>query len=242
MPKHEVTFLPSLTKLFDPTAELIGLELKTFLGEKINSWKDEKRKDNIVGHIQKIHEREEREKIEINNGNIRQLEEFQEWAEAAQNIDPDDILGNMWQEILISIVKNEESAGFLIEKLKNISKEEALLLIKVNSGNNFKASTDKELYLLKKLYSQELVTKVYIKLILLVFAAVLFLLISLSFFEGYYIFMQKTDFLYQGISFAYGFIVFTFAYIFIKTNIKTGFSTWSLSWVGRELVKSIPKR
>ena len=241
MPKHEVTFLPSLTKLLDPTVKLMGLELKTFFEEKINSWKDEKRKDNIVGHIQKIHEREEREKIEINNGNIRQLEEFQEWAEAAQNIDPDDILGNMWQEILISIVKNEESAGFLIEKLKNISKEEALLLIKVNSRNNFNASTDKELYLLKKLYSQELVTKVYIKLVLSVFTTVLPLLILLSFFDNYldnYSSVYNKTVLYLGIFF----IAFTFAYTFIKTNIKTGFSTWSLSWVGRELVKSIPKR
>jgi hypothetical protein len=239
----KITFTPTLTSIIEPTAKLLGSELKNFIEEKINTWKKIKREENIIKHIERA--REIKEDIQVDTESIQQLDQFQEWAKYAQDIDyDDDILGKMWQDLLISIIENKNSPDYLIKKLKSLSKEEALLLIKTNSYDNFSAKTEKEQFLLKKLYLNELVVKVYNKI---AFQVTVFTSIMLLLFNGIlgyqnYFKINIAQFSLNGMILIYIIILFIFGYKFIKNTKIKGFATYELSWIGKELIKSIPKK
>ncbi len=239
----EITFTPFITKLITPSAELIGNELKVYLKNKIDTWKEKKRNNNIIGHIQKAQSQIpiDAHSIKIDENNIPQIELFQEWIDYAQDINPDDeLLGQMWQKILVSIAKGDKSLKLLINKLKNLSTDEALLIIKLQNKIKLKTNSDKELFLLSSLNDKGFVLKSYKHLIYNIIIFVIFLITFSIIFAYYETKMNTVDNPTLLISAIVGIVIFSsfFTLVFEKFNFS---ATWSLTWLGKEIIKYLPK-
>jgi hypothetical protein len=137
-----VTLTPTLTSLvkdvLSPSAELIGVELKSYLKQKIDDVKERSQNKNLSAHISAV-QVSLPEQISRNVTYDEQLYLFSDWVDGAQDISEDEpILSDMWQEILRDIVNGKRVTKRLIETMKQIDYRMAKLLL--TFGDNKKVT------------------------------------------------------------------------------------------------------
>lgn len=151
----EVSITPSLTSLIKPTADYLGAELKNLVKGQVEHAKESKRQENLKCHVegvqQKIANDQEFEP------NIQQLDFFEAWVDGVTEIDPKNKeLSDIWQNLLISMGKTEESSDIILSKLKCLSPHDAKTLLKLAGAASL---TEEDIYRLKTLEELELVQR-----------------------------------------------------------------------------------
>ncbi|MFN3243690.1 MAG: hypothetical protein ACE37K_19445 [Planctomycetota bacterium] len=126
-----VTLLPALSKLLNPSAELLGAELRASIQEKLADWKERARARNLAGNIRMASERLKREDSSGKAGSVEGATAFEEWCECASEVDPESELGRVWQEILVDIALGRTWARHHVDVLKRLSAFEAESLIRL---------------------------------------------------------------------------------------------------------------
>ena len=240
----EVSLTPFLTNIFKPSAELVGQELKNYLQEKFDTWKEKRRAQNISDHIQKVQEKislESDESIQQPSNSINQLDLFTEWADGAQNVGADEgVLAKLWQQLLMEIANGNSPDKVLIEKLKGISPEEASLLLKLHEKRSIMPRSEKELHYLESLEQKSLVASINIipitVLILGAWCSIMFFAASFKDTFGEYGLIQSLN---NFELWFFGFPLIMSVMVGYQMLRKKRMYKWRLSWMGQELVKGI---
>lgn len=247
----EISFTPFFTNLLKPTAEMAGLEIKDFFKEKIDTWKEKRRNENIAGHVKKVQEQLERDASEKSNASnsIKQLELFAEWADGAQEIDANEgIIAELWQKLLVEIANGNFPNKDLIDKLKNITPEEAKILLKTGENKTPFCLNEKDLHYLESLESLGLVkSSNIIPFTFFIFFIWSFLIFVLDLFLRIFSVnnsILKTD-SYNGLlidNSSYQLLLLSFPILaiiigFYQIYKKKKLHMWRLTWAGIELVK-----
>lgn len=156
--------------------------------------------ENISGHVKKV--QEELEKTKSNRAHstnsIKQLELFTEWADGAQEVDPNEgVISELWQKLLIEIANGNSPDKDLIEKLKTINFEEAKLLLKIGKKGAIISRSEKDLHYLESLESNGLVKPINIIpitiLVLGVWSFLMFMAVSFTEIFGDYGLVRKSS-------------------------------------------------
>jgi hypothetical protein len=257
----EISVTPFLTKLLTPSADLIGGELRDYLKEKIDTWKEKKRGENIVGHVSKVQSRVENKdtSIHIEQENIAQLDLFSDWVEGAQDIEPESgDIADLWQELLLSIAKGDAKNKILIEKLKQVNAEEAAILLRINRSEykRYRPQDEKDFYHLQQLENAGLVTRSYAGIIRMAGFLIAMLLLGWSMvsyiYAGYSSRFLPDSPLDGNLSiFVPGTIGVLVCYAVMLMNMRfKGLpllnrlrwpGVWYLSWIGEQLTKFATK-
>ncbi len=147
------------SKLFEPSAELVGAELKHYLEDKLDSWKQKRRVENIEFHIQESQKQAmESGDIQPSLSSIRQFDLFVDWTEGAQDVGPEDReLSILWQKILNDIACGELQNKESLTILKSLTPIEASQLIKLKKKDRWFVRDWQELYYLERLEKKGLV-------------------------------------------------------------------------------------
>ncbi len=244
-----------LDKLLEPTFELIGQELRDYLKEKIDDWKARKRAKNLSEHLRKVKDEISSESHEGSNSDstVRQAELFEEWTEGAQEVSPDDkILAEIWQKLLLEIMRGKKIDKIVIEKLKSLSSFEAEILLKFKTRHYLKKVTDKEIHYLTELGKKNLVKRRTNRMFLvssLLSILATFLVICkgiIYYFTGYKLLeVREFDFFdfYTG---SFDLLLLSVAgisvYVAIFSIMLFGFRRWGITWIGREILLFSPQK
>ena len=241
----EITLTPFLTNIINPSAKLLGIELKNSLKKYIDTSREEKRNKNIEEHIKKAKSKIE-DNTKLDENNLSQLELLHEWIDGAQDVNPEDnTISEIWQELLVSIAKGNSTSKLLIEKLKSISPEEAIMLIKAKQQDGLEVNSDKEIFLLERLQKLSFI-KVSYKNTFYTWFKNFVLLSILSVFISFGLTVIRFPYSIDSLS------VFAIISFFIVINISTTNNNiflnrkftgrWYLTWLGEELIKYVPKK
>jgi len=156
----EISYTPSLTSFLKPTADYLGLTLRDYVKEKVETLKAKKRKENVQEHMENVGvilgEPLSYDEEGINS--IKQLDLFDEWLDGAQDINPEDeTLAKLWQGLLLEIVEGNSKNRLLISTLKQLESHEAELLLKFKNRRVFHPKGSESRFILKKLKRLDLV-------------------------------------------------------------------------------------
>ena len=250
-------------KLFEPTLKLLGQEIRDFIKGKLDNWKEKKKSENIQGHVQKALSSPDAvliaENREKNTAQLADAIKLEEWMKGAENVDPNEpILGKMWQEMLKNVLKGDGPEEYLLKKMRDLSPKEAhlLLLLEKKYTRGLKSypgmhslfdmiipekdvlgKINKDRLYLDMLKDKGLVEKKYLKDILYPTALTIMLVAA---FEVAFstLNLKETLLTMPGTKLPMLLIMyplfFTFSFIFF------GFGRYSLTEIGRELVRYAP--
>jgi hypothetical protein len=250
-------------KLFEPTLKLLGKEIRDFIKGKLDNWKEKKKSENIQGHVQKalnspgaklITERREKNRVQLADA-IK----LEEWMKGAENVSPNEpILGKMWQEILKNVLKGDGPEEYLLKKMQILSPREAhlLLLLEKKGARGLRdypgfhslidlmipekdilGKLNKDRLYLDMLKDKGLVEKKYLKDVLYPTVATIMTVMFIEF--AFNIFNIK-----EQLSTMPGtelpILLIMYPLIFIFSFFFFGFGRYSLTEIGRELVRYAP--
>ncbi|GEA11139.1 hypothetical protein [Alteromonas sp. KUL49] len=157
--KESTNWLVGFDKLFTPTFQYLGEELRDSVKAKLEEYKDKKKRENTSLHLAAVIDREPEGKVE----SIEQLELFTEWLEGAENIsDTQKELSAIWRGILKDIKNGVSIDPVIIERTKLITPHEAEVLLyfkysKMLKRWEFLAKTGRESYYLRQLEKKDIV-------------------------------------------------------------------------------------
>lgn len=231
----EISVMPVLTNLLKPTAEMLGQELKGYVKEKIDSWKDKKREENVAEHVRQVHERIINEKPDLSNSkeSIRQFELFEEWVEGAQEVDPsEETLARMWQELLYKIAQGKNFDVLLIEKLKLIDTDQAAVLLGMYNKPPRFIKNKKDRYLLHSLEKLGLVERTHLRTGVFALLGAWPVAVMAAVLAPEFMNIIRMESLIL-INFLFFFLAVLAPFVIILS--KNGFAQWRLSWIGSEL-------
>lgn len=159
----EVSLTPVITSLFKPSADMLGIELKDYLKEKIGTWKKKKYTYNLAQHIKRANEKiKEKHGYSVDSSNFEQLELFDQWILGAQEVDPHEkLLANIWQELLVEIAAGRKINKILLEKLKKVSPGEAEILLEIHQNDSIRAKSKEQKFLLSSLMNNGVIEKTF---------------------------------------------------------------------------------
>jgi len=119
--------------LLGPAATALG----KYFGRRTEAWieqREQRQKQNVAGHLEHI---KTIEHIAVpNEPTERQADKLDEWAEFAQNIDPekDTELAALWQALLSEIIRDDPDADDLIGTLRQLNAADAQALLDMSQG------------------------------------------------------------------------------------------------------------
>lgn len=180
-PKN-ISITPALTSLLKPTADMLGTELRDFIQNKIKDLKTKKKAENLREHLRVASEKLS-EVSTPENINIQQFDLLEDWAESAQNVDPEaKDLASMWQDLLCSLSTKQPNVRLMMEKLKQLDPEDAIVLMKLKNGSSQRLNLE-ERYRIAKLTNLDLVEKneIFIQLLTIASIGIFILIMILSF-------------------------------------------------------------
>ena len=252
-----------LDKLFEPTLELLGKEIRDFIKGKLDNWKEKKKSENIQGHVQKALSSPDAvlisESRERNSAQLADAIKLEEWMKGAENVDPNEpILGKMWQEMLKNVLKGNGPEEYLLKKMRDLSPKEAHLLLilekKYTRGlksypgihslfdmmipeKDVLGKINKDRLYLDMLKDKGLVEKKYLKDILYPTVATI---MSVSAIEVAFNTLNIKESLSTMPGTKIPVLLIMYPLIFIFSFIFFGFGRYSLTEIGRELVRYAP--
>lgn len=233
---HGISLTPALTALFKPTFDLVGLEIRDYVKETIDGWKEKRRRKNLETHISAVNEELKGEKpFNGNEPSINQLTVFEEWVEGIQEIDPaDEELSSIWRNLLIRAAKGEHITEEILRVVKLLSPKEAQFLIELEKhvpvfplGSSIVKSKDR--YLANQLLSKGLAEKDY--------AFPVFFIVTLVV-SGVVAFSIIGD-TWNGINIQLIFSAFAIIVVAMGFTLRSGIARWRLSWLGQELLRMV---
>lgn len=189
---NEISLTPSLTALLKPSAEYLGTTLRDQIKAKIEPILEKKRDENIRSHVQSAEKKIGMSFFEVESDNSNaNLRDFNKWIEGAQDIDPDNkILAELWQGILIDIVKGKKDNRLLIKTLNQLETNEAEFLLKFKKGvvrKKRNTQTDYMIEKLKRLNLVELSFKDIVNIREIITLAILLLLIAAEIYSSFFV-------------------------------------------------------
>jgi len=124
--------LTSLAKdVLQPSAQLIGQEIKGRLKATIEERKAAKRAENLKRHLDWAARAGLPEGTRVVESDLLQLELFAEWMEGAQDVDESDAeLCSIWRQLLLRIVAGESTQRELLDKIRLLDGEAASYLLR----------------------------------------------------------------------------------------------------------------
>lgn len=153
-PATKALLFPAVNAVFQPTAEVLGGELKGWVENKII----EKKKARIKKHTEEAKSRSESVgKAELKSE--RQISNFEIWVENAGDVDPEDPIATAWQSILIDITKDDPETEIILDSLKSLNRAEAAYFVEFVSNNTRRLHPDKNKYYLERLRGKGLINK-----------------------------------------------------------------------------------
>lgn len=234
-----ISLTPALTNFFKPTLDLLGVELRDYVKERIESWKERKRRENLESHVTAVNEELAGDNPFDESGpTVYQLSLFEEWAENVRDIDPNDHeLSAMWRNLLIRAAKGEHISEEVRRALQSLSPQEALFIVQLerrvpvfplHSG----LVNDKDRYLANQLLGKGLVEKDYAYPVFFLVSFILAGMVALTIlgdtWDG-----VGMKFIAAGTAIVVAMLGFT---------MRSGLARWRLSWLGRELVRLVSKQ
>ena len=171
-PQGKALLFPAINALFQPTAELLGEELRDRVKQKI----DEKRRERVEVHAECVRETLADRKRELNTR--EQLELFDSWADGAGDIDPDDEIAAVWQAILADIATNKSNTRVLLDTLRSLNIDEAAFFVSfVKRGvMPFGKISDRDEHYLKALQAKGVVRRDSLAVPVILLATIVFVL------------------------------------------------------------------
>lgn len=231
-----ISLTPALTGLFKPTLDLLGIELRDYVKERIDSWKEKKRHENLDAHVKAVNEELAADNPFQESGpTVYQLSLFEDWAENVRDVDPQDQeLSAMWRRLLIRAAKGEHIAEEVRRALKSLSPREAEFIaylenrvpvFPLHSG----LVDEKNRYLANQLLGKGLVDKDYaysvFSLVVLIVSGIFAVSIIGDRWGG-----LKTTVIVAAMALVIAMLGFT---------MRSGLARWRLSWLGRELIRLV---
>lgn len=124
--------ITSLAKdVLQPSAQLIGQELKGRLKATIDERKANKRAENLKRHLDWAARTGLPEGTRAVESDLLQLELFTDWMEGAQDVDESDAeLCSIWRRLLLNIVTGESTQRELLNKVRQLDGDAARLLLR----------------------------------------------------------------------------------------------------------------
>lgn len=240
----ELSLTPTLTALLRPTADYLGTEIKNRVSEKIEEVRERRRAANLLTHIGTVSAKTGLD-AEVIAGS-RQLDLFQEWMEGAQDIPPQDkVLSEMWEGLLVKILKGIDFESKLLYALSALSESDAALLLKFSRSSKYRPKDEKERYQLRQPQFEPLVETSRILHILdatLIFVGFCYMMIFL-YFES----VSLKDISDASVSVAYG-VLYRFIpqfLLLLGSGATLAFlyrrllPTHRLTWFGAELLNHV---
>jgi hypothetical protein len=133
-PIKQISLSPALTALakdiFGPSAKLLGTELKSYLKEKFDAKREERRRHNVARHLEEVEK--------VVKPSVRPREEvtysqehlFLEWVEGAQDVSDDEPeLARLWRSLLGDIATSGDIHTEQIALLKQMDSAMAKQLV-----------------------------------------------------------------------------------------------------------------
>lgn len=182
-----ISITPALTSLIKPTTDMLGEELRDYIREKISGYKEKKKTENLSKHLlvagQKVSAKSTDQNI-----NISEFELFEDWTESVQDVDPEnEDIASMWQNLLVELSNKQPNVRLLMQKLKELDPEDAVVLIKLEKGPRQRL-TQEERYRLDKLKKLDLIEENTIVVQSLQFGLMIFLVFVLA---GPFLFLDQ---------------------------------------------------
>jgi Arc/MetJ-type ribon-helix-helix transcriptional regulator len=167
--RKDVSFTPSLTRIIQPTADMLGIKLKEHVEEKIDAAIESRKAKNVSDHIASARSKLDASQSQsLDEPGVEQLTLFSDWVEHSANIDPrDKEISDMWQNLLLEMTGQKPNTSLLLNKLKELSPEDAQVLIKLSHHDTSRNLSEEDIYRLKKLESLELIEPNSLKIQLL---------------------------------------------------------------------------
>lgn len=231
-----ISLTPAITNFFKPTLDLLGIELRDYVKEKIDSWKERKRHENLEAHVSAVNvELADNNPFNESGPSVYQLSLFEEWAENVRDIDPNDRdLSAMWRNLLIRAAKGERVSEEVRRALKSLSPQEALFIVQFErrvpvfslySG----LVNDKDRFLANQLLGKGLVEKDYAYPVFFLVSFILAGVIAFSVVGDAWGGLE-IKFIAAGAAVVIAMLGFT---------MRSGLARWRLSWLGKELLRLV---
>lgn len=234
----DISLTPSLTALFKPTFDLVGLEIRDYVKETIDSWKEKRRKRNLESHINAVNEQIKGDRpFSQYEPSINQLSLFEDWVEGVQDIDPaDEELSAIWRSLLVRAAKGEHIGEEVRNALKSLSPKEAQFLLELKKrvpvfplGSGLVKSRDR--YLANQLLAKGLAEKDYAFPIFFITTMIASAAVALSI-VGDSIGGLSIGAVGGGAAVLIAGLGF---------SLRSGLARWRLSWLGNELIGMVTK-
>ncbi len=157
-PARAITLTPFLTGLLQPSADYLGKELRAYIHDVVEGWKEKRRSSNLRGHIDAVHQRISNDPPLSHGKDVEQLEAFQEWVAGAQDVDPRDAeIASMWQELLCEIARGGRPRRLVLRVLSELDGADVKVLLAVRDHPRFRPSDGRATHHLRRLVELELV-------------------------------------------------------------------------------------
>ncbi|PJC87009.1 hypothetical protein CSW98_08515 [Vibrio sp. HA2012] len=224
--------------LFKPSADYLGGELKSYLQERIEKAKANRREQNLFSHVESVHQKAAKQPEK--DLPFEQLELFGKWADSVEKVDPrDKELSDIWHNLLLNS-DDSFNSEILMDKLNQISSGDAKVLFKINHK---KRLTREDRYRIKKLMALELVERDEFRLNM--FTNMVLFIGGGSCIGTIFLALQYLDISQLSKYWTFALMLVPVAIVVgltfvISKLVKGGFGAlvynWSLSWIGLKLV------
>ena len=231
-----ISVTPALTALFKPTADYLGGEIRGYVKETVEEWKNKRQEKNLMVHMEAVQKALSQEPVleKPEDSSIAQLSFFDEWIDNVKDIDPaDEELSTIWQKLLENAARGKSTTPEIVESLKYLTPREAKFISDISrrvltftmlSG----MVAPEEKYLAKKLEQKNILEKNYAVSVLIVCA------IAMIIYFAYFIVSELNILPSSKI------IVVLPAAMCIGLGLGRlfgpGFTRWSVTWLGIELI------
>lgn len=236
-PLEGVSFTPVLTAMLKPSAQMIGIELRDYLKEKIDGWKTKRRNENLKAHIEAVKKKLSSESDQFASQpepTLEQAELFSEWVETVQDIDPAHReISELWQNLLARAASGEAVFAEVVAALKTLTPREASLLLtlehRVPSMPFVTAQIpSEERFLAMSLERKHLVERDYA-------FAYMFLATTVSGLALFYSFAKLHALPLLPASLSAAVIAISAIVAVLGLRFRTGLARWRPTWLGQQI-------
>lgn len=153
-PATKALLFPAVNAVFQPSAEVIGAELKGWVENKLSN----KKKDRIQKHTDNAKSKSSAV-VNAELKSERQLHNFEIWVGQVGEVDPENPIASAWQSILEDIANDDPETEVYLNALKSLNPAEAAFFVEYVRYDANGMHADKKSYYLEKLKDKGLLRK-----------------------------------------------------------------------------------
>lgn len=233
--QKSISLAPSLTALFQPSAEYLGEKLKDYIKDAL----EKKKKDNFQAHCLEVNKLlgSQVENNSIEDYSVRQLDLFNRWQEDVGDVDPADAeLSMLWENLLADSLLGSDIDKEIYDVLKELTPREARVLLDLKSTSKIVPMMSgkinrRDRYSLNKLLDKGLVEKDYFFATFTVSVSI-FAMVCLYYIAPPLSIFTQLEINYLTVSAT----VLALLVLLYGIGFRYGFARWSYTWLGEKLV------